>query len=632
MNDQLEAIGEDFYLSLNDLTFNSRPIISSLTVIAQENVNAASYISKAVIKRIEKAPPSQKLFSFYLLDSISKNVGSPYTLLFSDKLFQLFTQSFLIVDNATREKFISLFKTWKFAKSSSGLPLFNEEPIHKIEQFLIKASSIYKSSLPPSQQMPQMHMPPPQQQQQLPQMPPVPQINIQELLSTVDNLLYLTNQRLMLNPLDNSISAKIQLISQLKYAITSENLPLNALVSVKNQLNDMLVFEKSQLNNLPKPVNPNLSLNSQSLKSLLPGNNGNNINNNTNTTTNNNNTNNNNTNVLSNLLNLRTNGELKLNSNNFTSNLTKPIQPSNNLNDLINNLQKTGLVRNNTNNINNNSSSVLKSLLLNSNLNSITNKNNNDNDNNSNNKLIQQDNDLNEFAINNKNLIKLNSDNLYVKFFINLKPNKCGTCGKRFSNDIKGQNNRRLHLDWHFRINKKLKDGNINQSRSWYLDDEEFVRFKDEELFGEDELTNNTTGNSKNGNNSNNNDKKEQKYVIIPENSTEMTTNCSICKEIIKSEYNDDLGEWIWNNAVKVNNKIYHLSCYEESNNNNSNSSSRNTNTSSSNNISLSNLIGLKRKRESDDEGQEEEESKKKQSIDLNLLKSIISKTTVNQA
>jgi len=52
--EELEAIGEDFYTSLNDLTFNSRPIISSLTMIAQEAVAAAPYIARSVERRIEK--------------------------------------------------------------------------------------------------------------------------------------------------------------------------------------------------------------------------------------------------------------------------------------------------------------------------------------------------------------------------------------------------------------------------------------------------------------------------------------------------------------------------------------------------------------------------------------------------
>jgi pre-mRNA cleavage complex 2 protein Pcf11 len=58
---ELEAIGEDFYDSLSELTFNSRPIISNLTQIAQENVNAAQYITSAVEKRIEK------VCKFYIL-------------------------------------------------------------------------------------------------------------------------------------------------------------------------------------------------------------------------------------------------------------------------------------------------------------------------------------------------------------------------------------------------------------------------------------------------------------------------------------------------------------------------------------------------------------------------------------
>ena len=52
--EDLDAIGEDFYSSLNDLTFNSRPIISTLTIIAQENVQAAPYITRSVERRIEK--------------------------------------------------------------------------------------------------------------------------------------------------------------------------------------------------------------------------------------------------------------------------------------------------------------------------------------------------------------------------------------------------------------------------------------------------------------------------------------------------------------------------------------------------------------------------------------------------
>lgn len=50
----LEQIGEDFAVSLQDLTFNSKPIITTLTMIAQENINAAEQITTAVEQRIDK--------------------------------------------------------------------------------------------------------------------------------------------------------------------------------------------------------------------------------------------------------------------------------------------------------------------------------------------------------------------------------------------------------------------------------------------------------------------------------------------------------------------------------------------------------------------------------------------------
>jgi hypothetical protein len=51
---QLEDIKADYAASLLDLTFNSKPIINMLTSIAQENLDGASGIAKAIEEHIVK--------------------------------------------------------------------------------------------------------------------------------------------------------------------------------------------------------------------------------------------------------------------------------------------------------------------------------------------------------------------------------------------------------------------------------------------------------------------------------------------------------------------------------------------------------------------------------------------------
>lgn len=135
------SFGEQYAASLQELTFNSRPIIEAHTLLAEENTAHALEIVVAIEERIEKAIPSQKLYSLYLLDSISKNIGLPYTNLFSNNLFKTFTRTYGLVDDPTRCKLIKLFKTWKVPTAATGLPLFDQGQLDRIEEFLIKVTN-----------------------------------------------------------------------------------------------------------------------------------------------------------------------------------------------------------------------------------------------------------------------------------------------------------------------------------------------------------------------------------------------------------------------------------------------------------------------------------------------------------
>ncbi|KAF3840504.1 hypothetical protein F7725_006366, partial [Dissostichus mawsoni] len=58
----------EYLSSLEDLTFNSKPHINMLTILAEENLHFAKEIALS----------AEKLPVLYLVDSIVKNVGGEY--------------------------------------------------------------------------------------------------------------------------------------------------------------------------------------------------------------------------------------------------------------------------------------------------------------------------------------------------------------------------------------------------------------------------------------------------------------------------------------------------------------------------------------------------------------------------
>lgn len=88
-----------------------------------------------------QAPPSKKLPALYVLDSIVKNVGTPYTLYFGRNLFKIFMESYAVVDNPVRRKMEEMLKTWKdpVPGSMDTRSVFSHELVRPIENALMKA-------------------------------------------------------------------------------------------------------------------------------------------------------------------------------------------------------------------------------------------------------------------------------------------------------------------------------------------------------------------------------------------------------------------------------------------------------------------------------------------------------------
>ncbi|KAI9834495.1 MAG: hypothetical protein M1826_002649 [Phylliscum demangeonii] len=136
-----DEVAEDYKNSLEDLTFNSKFEITNLTVIAKENMDHALAISRVTEDHIRNAPPSRKLPALYVLDSVVKNVGTPYTLFFGRNLYQTFMNAYTLVDAPIRKKLEEMLKTWKepVPGSLDTRPVFPAEVTRHIENALIKA-------------------------------------------------------------------------------------------------------------------------------------------------------------------------------------------------------------------------------------------------------------------------------------------------------------------------------------------------------------------------------------------------------------------------------------------------------------------------------------------------------------
>uniref|UniRef100_A0A8C9R3S9 Pre-mRNA cleavage complex 2 protein Pcf11 n=1 Tax=Scleropages formosus TaxID=113540 RepID=A0A8C9R3S9_SCLFO len=102
----------EYQSSLEDLTFNSKPHINMLTILAEENLHFAKDIVAIIEAQIAKVPPAEKLPVLYLVDSIVKNVGGEYLTVFAKNLVTTFLLVFSKVDDNTRKSLFKLRSTW----------------------------------------------------------------------------------------------------------------------------------------------------------------------------------------------------------------------------------------------------------------------------------------------------------------------------------------------------------------------------------------------------------------------------------------------------------------------------------------------------------------------------------------
>ncbi|KAL9614124.1 MAG: hypothetical protein Q9167_001409 [Letrouitia subvulpina] len=137
-----DHVAEDFKKELEDLTWNSKFIINNLTVIAGDYSGQALSIARVLENHIQNT--QHKIPALYVLDSIAKNIGSPYTHFFAQNLYRTFMNAYSLLEPKWRKKLEEMLKTWKepVPGSVDSKPVFSPENLRPIETALIRFRTI----------------------------------------------------------------------------------------------------------------------------------------------------------------------------------------------------------------------------------------------------------------------------------------------------------------------------------------------------------------------------------------------------------------------------------------------------------------------------------------------------------
>ncbi|KAL7623854.1 mRNA 3' end processing factor [Parahypoxylon ruwenzoriense] len=645
-----EAIAKDFREALEDLQSNARYEIANLTMIARENTEHALAISGALQEHIKRVAPHKKLPALYLLDSIVKNVGTPYTLFFGRKLYQTFMDAYASVDPGTRRKMDEMLKTWKepIPGSIDTRPVFPPDVVRPIENALIKARTnalqaqqeqmrsqqqLLGRGRPLAQGMPYRetptppgtrsgvhspqingypqasapgtngtlytnpthpppvgyplhhHQPPlPSRSTSTPQplpgstafQPPqlggygAPQagISIDALKDDIQKLITASQAQIAQAPPDPSIQTRLRALMDLQNILQTQNLPQDQLVLVKNQIADLAVTIRAppaqpsasththtHTPQIPPPVAvaspqpaaaPKISIDSlfgsgalaklmargsatpqASAPQPLPA-----------------------TAAIRSPLPRRAEPHKPV-----ITQQQLPPPPADPM-ALMNMLRKAGLLPGTTPASSSRPASKpmpslpfplpfplpLGTAPINQphrplSLEVLTND------------IVLRSSSLKQFR-----------PQLLPSLFESLGP-QCTQCGRRFLTDEEGKKKKMAHMDWHFRVNQRITEvEKRGQHRSWLVDEVDWI--KSREIIDKDYVAPSGDTDAVSGSSASKAPKLQ--YIPVPDDPRSTSAVCPICQEKFSTVWLDDAQEFVWPDAIKVGERVYHATCHKE--------------------------------------------------------------------
>ncbi|KAG0230098.1 hypothetical protein BGW41_002595 [Actinomortierella wolfii] len=231
------AVRQSYRAELNTLTFNSKPIINSLTIAAGDNISNAQVIVQTIEERLRTAPPNQKLPTLYLIDSIIKNVGNPYVDLFGQNIVGLFLDAYTVVDQNAKTSFAKVLGTWP----NWATPLFPRATINRIE----RALQATRQPQPPTAPMHNYNQPPPPTSApmygssgSMYGVPPPPGPDA-GLLADIQNLLAQKQHAVFMNPNDHASAKQVAILQQLESIVKTTQLTPESASMIRQQLSQL---------------------------------------------------------------------------------------------------------------------------------------------------------------------------------------------------------------------------------------------------------------------------------------------------------------------------------------------------------------------------------------------------------
>ncbi|KAI8802645.1 hypothetical protein BJ742DRAFT_832196 [Cladochytrium replicatum] len=555
-NAELETLRQEYRASVGDLTFNSRPIITNLTIIAQENSHAAPVIVQVIEDQIRNAPPKQKLPVFYLLDSICKNVGTVYSKQFSHNLIRTYLVAFDAMESDDRQRLQKVLMTWW---NHPGGPLFPPSILHQLDtavkqlsqgrgaagqhihvnpNFMPKSSGQYpQTTRAPFERREPYAAPYPTERSQprtgyqteysevphsqiapeavvsRPSPPVVPIMSAATLAiqQQIQMLLLQKQQMAVLNPLNRVDNEQVAILTQLLKVVQSTVLDGQTIDRIKEKLQQIStpIAPVLPMSLVDAPLAAPVS--AQTLSNAIP------------------------TSVsIPPLVNPLAQPVFSVGAFGIIPPVSQALvsNPPVSLDNLISFGLLSGTV---TSTVAAPPNTIVAPLMP-----TATSKFP---------RISLANEGVNQKV---KGLVAFLYENLEIQ---------CAQCGARYARTEIGKARNSEHLDWHFRQNKRVKEKDKRaMSREWYLAEEAWVT----------ELETDFLVKSSHAPSSFFETKEKVAEKPVEEESHDVPTDglqnasCGICNEVLKTFFDEEQEEWMFRNAVRVNNKLYHYTCHRD--------------------------------------------------------------------